>query len=299
VRKLLFVLSFWLSLVLGAAAAETLTLVDGAALSGDIVKFDDNGLLLRVSGEVYTNIPWGKLSQASLKQLTANPKLKPLVEVFIEPDASQRPEPAVIKINPVTRLSIPEHPSLLGGLVGSPVGLVILLVLYLANLFAAFEVAVFRGRPLGQVIGLAALLPIIGPCIFLAMPVKMDKPAEAATGDGVTPGAPVKTEDDIQIVDASWKNEEKKEAKPQVFARGKYTFNKRFLETKFAGFIGELKGEGKTYTMEVRTAKQLLSIERIQQITANEVIFETVQSGQVVVPFGDLQEITLNPKKAE
>ena len=51
--------------------------------------------------------------------------------------------------------------------------------------------------------------------------------------------------------------------------------------------------------MEVRTAKQLLSIERIQQITANEVIFETVQSGQVVVPFGDLQEITLNPKKAE
>jgi len=58
-----------------------------------------------------------------------------------------------------------------------------------------------------------------------------------------------------------------------------------------------LKGEGKTYTMEVRTAKQLLSIERIQQITANEVIFETVQSGQVVVPFGDLQEITLNPKK--
>ena len=28
--------------------------------------------------------------------------------------------------------------------------------------------------------------------------------------------------------------------RPWVFARGKFTFNKRFVETKFAGFIGEL-----------------------------------------------------------
>ena len=68
-RKLLLVLSFWLSLVLGAAAAETLTLVDGAALSGDIVKIEDGGMLLRVSGEVYTNISWGKLSQSDRKSV--------------------------------------------------------------------------------------------------------------------------------------------------------------------------------------------------------------------------------------
>ncbi len=295
-RKTLLVLWLWLGLHLGAIGAESLTLVDGATLSGDIVKFDDNGLLLRVSGEVYTNIPWGRLSQASLKQLTANPKLKPLVEVFIEPDPSQRPPPKEIKINPVTRLTIPEHPSLLGGLVGSPVGLGILLVLYLANLFAAFEVAVFRARSPGQVIGISALLPIIGPVVFLAMPMKMDAPA-AAEGEGDPAGANAKPEDEIKIVDASWKQEEKKEAKPQVFARGKFTFNKRFIETKFAGFIGTLKGEGTTFTMEVRTTKQLFPVTRIAQVTATEVIFETGQSGQVIVPFADIQEVTLTPKK--
>ena len=259
-RKTLLVLWLWLGLHLGAIGAESLTLVDGATLSGDIVKFDDNGLLLRVSGEVYTNIPWGRLSQASLKQLTANPKLKPLVEVFIEPDPSQRPPPKEIKINPVTRLTIPEHPSLLGGLVGSPVGLGILLVLYLANLFAAFEVAVFRARSPGQVMGISALLPIIGPVVFLAMPMKMDAPA-AAEGEGDPAGANAKPEDEIKIVDASW------------------------------------KGEGTTFTMEVRTTKQLFPVTRIAQVTATEVIFETGQSGQVIVPFADIQEVTLTPKK--
>src|SRR5262249_23174887 len=110
---------------------------DGASFTGDIVKFDDNGLLLR-SGEVYTNLAWGRFSQESLKQLTSNPKIRPLVEVFIEPDQSQRPAKAEIKVNPVTRLERPANPSLFGGLVSSPVGLFILFVLYLANLYAGF-----------------------------------------------------------------------------------------------------------------------------------------------------------------
>ena len=49
--------------------------------------------------------------------------------------------------------------------------------------------------------------------------------------------------------------------------------------------------------MEVRTTKQLFPVTRIAQVTATEVIFETGQSGQVIVPFADIQEVTLTPKK--
>ncbi len=299
-RKILFIFCLWLGAAVWAPGAETLTLTDGASLTGDIVKSDDNGLLLRAAGDVYTNLPWGRFSQESLKQLAQNPKLRSLVEVFIEPDASQRPQKAEIKISPVTRLERPAHPSILGGLLRSPVGLLILLVLYLANLFAAFEVALFRARPVAQVVGLSAVLPVIAPAVFLALPMPTEvSPDEASAEGAAAPGVAAKPAEEIQIVEASWKQEEqKKAAGPQVYARGKFTFNKRFIETKFAGFIGELKGQAKTFTMEVRTLKEEFSVERIAQVTATDVIFETVHAGQVVVPFADIQEIKLVPKPA-
>ena len=279
-------------------AAETLTLTDGSTQAGDIVKFDDNGLMLRAAGDAYVTVPWGKLSQDSLKHLTENPKIKPLVEVFIAPDESQRPAKPEIKVNAVTRLEHPAKPSLFGGLMGSPVGLFILLVLYLANLYAAYEVSIVRARPAVQVIGLAAVLPIIGPVIFLVMPMKVEAPPEEndfAAPAGTAAAAAQRTPEEIQIVEASWRQEEKK-PEAQVFARGKFTFNKRFVETKFAGFIGELKGEALNFSMEVKTSSAQFAVAHIQQVAATDVIFETVQSGQVTVPLADILEIKLTPK---
>jgi ribosome maturation factor RimP len=284
----------------GALAAETLTLTDGSTQSGDIVKFDDNGLMLRGAGDAYVNVPWGKLSQDSLKQLTANPKIKPLVEVFIQPDASARLAKPEIQVNAVTRLERPAQPSLFGGLFGSPVGLFILLVLYSANLYAAFEVSVIRARPAIQVIGLSAVLPIAGPVIFLAMPMRVEKPAEEndfAAPAGTAGAAAQRTPEEIQIVEASWRKEEKK-PETQVFARGKYTFNKRFVETKFAGFVGEPKGDALKFSMEVKTAAAQFAVERIMQVAATDVIFETTQPAQVTVALNEILEIKLIPKTA-
>ena len=83
--KILFLSILSLFVAWKAAAAESLTMVDGAAFTGDIIKFDDNGLLLRAN-ETYTNLSWGRFSQDSLKQLSSNPKIRPYVEVFIEPE---------------------------------------------------------------------------------------------------------------------------------------------------------------------------------------------------------------------
>jgi ribosome maturation factor RimP len=289
-----------LAVAFGAAAAEpvSMTLADGTAVTGEIIKFDDNGLMLHLTGEAYatTNIAWSRLSQDSLKHLVANPKLKPLAEPFIEPDASQRPAKPEIKVNEVHRLDRPANPSLLGGLFGSPLGLFLLLVVYGANLYAAYEVSVIRARPAIQVIGLSAVLPIAGPAIFLAMPIKIEAPKEVlefAAPAGTAGAAAARTPEDIQVVEASWKKDEKK-PEPQIFARGKFTFNKRFIETKFVGYFGTPRGDALKFTMELKTSTAQHTVERIMQVAVTEVILET-KTGQVTVPLADIQEIRLVP----
>jgi hypothetical protein len=300
VRKLLFLLSLLLATAFGAAAAEpiSLSLMDGATLNGDIIKFDDNGLMLHLTGETYTttNVAWSHLSQASLKYLSLNPKLRPLAEVFIEPDASARPAKAQITVSEPVRLKRPENPSLLGGLFGSPLGLFLLILVYGANLFAAFEVAVIRARPPLQVIGLSAVLPIAGPAIFLAMPMKVEVQEEVKleyAPAGTATAAAMRSPEDIQVVEASWKKEEAK-PEPQVFARGKFTFNKKFVETKFVGYFGTPRGDALKFAMEVKTAKSLHAVDRIMQVSATDVILET-KTGQATVPLAEILEIRLVP----
>ncbi len=280
------------------AMADTLKLTDGGSVTGDVVKFDDNGLMLHTGEDSYTNLTWAQLSQDALRQLSDNPKIKPLVEPFIEPTAAERPPKAEIHVNPAVRLELPANPSVLGGLIKSPVGIFILLLLYAANLYAAYEIAAVKARPPAQVMGLSAVLPVIGPIIFLIKPMQESKPPEEAVVEEPFPEGE-KTPEEIQVVEISSKNTpEEKKLEPQIFARGKFTFNKRFVETKFAGFIGEAKGDALKFTMELKTAKDQFTVERIMQVGATEVILETVQRGQVTVPLADIQEIKLNPRSA-
>jgi hypothetical protein len=298
VRKILLNLGLCFGLIALAASADTLKLSDGSSLTGDIVKYDDSGVMLHLSGDTYTNILWAQFSQDALQQLSANPKIQPLVEPFIEPTEAQRPPSPEIQVNPVSRLELPADPSVLGGWMKSSVGIFILFVLYAANLFAAFEISVVKARAAAQVMGVAAVLPVIGPIIFLILPMQEQKPVEETVASEPFPEGE-KTPEEIQIVEASWKTTpEEKKPEPQVYARGKFTFNKRFVETKFASFMGEGKGDAAKFTMEVKTFKEQFTVERIMQVAVSEVILETLQRGQVTVPLADIQEIKLNPKTA-
>ncbi|MEI8290444.1 MAG: hypothetical protein WCH99_13320 [Verrucomicrobiota bacterium] len=293
-RNALFIISLWFAAIAGATGAENLMLTDGATVTGEIVKADENILILRLPGEVYsaTNLPWLQLSQDALKSLADNPKTKAYVTPFLQ--HSPAPE---IKTTPITRLAMPESPSLFGGLAKSSVGVFILLVLYAANLYASYEVAIVRGRPVAVVMGLAAVLPVVGPVIFLAMPVKMETPPEE-TAEAEAAGEPPPLEE-IQISEASWQKPEHQQAQPQVFARGKFTFNKRFIETKFADFVGGAAGEmAEKYTLEIDTTQDRFAIVRITQINTDTVVIDAVQRGTVTVPLAEIQEIILNPKSA-
>ena len=208
--KLLWTISgLWLCGLLAAVGADTFSLADGTLLTGDIVRSSDTGLTLRLQDDVYTNVLWTKFSQDALKQLSADPKIKPLVEPFIEIPASERPPKPEIKVQDVTRLELPPKQSLIGALFSSSVGLVALLLIYAANIYAGFEAAIFRSRPIGLGMGVAAVLPVFGPIILLSLPTVVQP--EAAPAESVieseaqtfsVPGMVAK--DEIHIVASSW-----------------------------------------------------------------------------------------------
>ena len=167
---------FWLILTLGLCGgftavtrADTFQLTDGTSVSGDIVLFNEAGITLRTTGGSYTNLVWPKLSQDSLKQLAQNPKIKPLAEAFIETPPA-RPRNTEIQIQEVSRLRLPPKESLFAALLSSSVGFVALLLIYAANVYAGYEIAIVRARPIGLVMVVSSVLPVLGPIIFLCLP---------------------------------------------------------------------------------------------------------------------------------
>ena len=307
--------NFWTILALyflGALAvhADAFQLADGTSFNGDIVTFNDTGVTFRLSGDTYTNVMWSKLSQDTLKQLTQNPKIKPIVEPLIEIPESARPAKPEVQIQEVQRLELPPKQSLLAALFSSSVGIVVLLLIYAANLYAGFEIAVVRSKPIALVMGISAVLPVLGPVIFLSIPGKKETPPpieDAATKADpekfAMPGAPPK--DEIHIAGGSWQQAPPSTvAAPvtQVFQRGQYMFNRRFFETKFSGFFGaERGGAEKNLTMLVKATKGEFVVESIVRLGLNEIYFEAVLDDvrqEIMVPFADIREIQLKPPTA-
>ena len=290
------------------ARADSFSLADGTTVTGDILTFDDFGVKFRLADGNYSDrMPWAKFSQEGLKQLAANPKIQPLVEPFIEIPLSERPQKPEVKLQEVARLGRPAPQSLFGALLSSSVGLFALALIYGANIYAGFEIAVFRARPKALVMGAAAVLPFIGPIIFLALPTQIE-PVSAgeqaeAEADPVTFAVPGQPEEAAGLHLAP-ESADAQNAKPsgQVFQRGQYTFNRRFFETKFSGFFGVVRhGADKDQTLLVKTGGGQFVVERITRISASDIHLEVVQGGtlqEVMLPFAQIQEIQLKPKTA-
>lgn len=297
----------WLCGLFIAARADTFSLADGTSLTGDIVSFDDFGAKFRVADGSYSDrISWTRFSQDGLKQLSANPKIKPLVEPFMDLPASERlhkPEPKIGDVKGLEKIL--SHQSLLGALFSSSVGLFALMLIYAANIYAGFEIAVVRARPKVLVMGVAAVLPILGPIIFLSMPTKIEAAAvEPQTeGDPATFAVPGQAPlpDEIQVADAS-RPPSAAQAAGQIFQRGQFTFNRRFFETKFSGYFGVVRhGAEKNMALLVKTSSGQFIVERITRISSSDVHLEVVQGGahrEIMLPFAQILEIQLQPKAA-
>ena len=352
------VFGLWLcGLALSVSAADNYSLADGTTVTGDIVTFNDGGIVFRTGDDKYTDkMPWTLFSQEGLRELAQNPKIRPLVEPFMELPPVVRAQPVDdIKIQPVSRLELPARQSLLGALAGSSVGVFLLLFVYLANLYAAFEVAVCRARPVPAVMGLSAVLPVIGPIIFYSLPtnqlpsqsafpggIEGEAPAAAPAASAPAPvetaaGQPASTSSaaptpppasraapsaaaaaassakssestdpsDQQYADflvsiSATPDAPKEAAVSQVFKRGQFTFNRRFFETKFAGFLQPARSEtDKKLDFSVKIPQGEFVVQRISRIGVNDLDIEVLQGGQVLVipvPFADIQELSLKTK---
>ena len=315
-RFLWTIFGFWLCGLLAAAGADTYSLTDGTSMTGDVISYNDNGIVFRLSVDQYSQrIPWTKFSQDALKLLANNPKLKPLVEPFIETPPPSRMKKQEVTVHEVSRLELPPKQSLFGALFASSVGLVVLLLIYVANIFAAYEIAAGRAQPIALVMGVAVVLPVLGPIIFLAMPRRVEPAHPAASQPAAVPhtfavgSAAAPAAAGIHIVDASWHASSSSStsaaaapSEAQTFQRGQFTFNRRFFETKFSGYFALIRREAeKNMELTVKTGRAHHVVERITRISTNEMHIEIGQGAvkqEIMVPFAEIVEIQLKPKDA-
>lgn len=297
----LFVSSLcWVWLSVQAAEYQ---LEDGTVIRGEAVSFTGDGVVFRLTTTQFSErVSWAKFSQETLKLLNQDPKATEFAEPFIElpPDTTKKKEEIVIK--PVTR---PENPSRKTGLMEAlmtPVGLLILGVLAVANLFAAFEIAAFKNRPAAVVCGLSAVLPVLGPIFFLVLP-SGDQPAASESFEPVAPEAvnpmagEVKGKGSSLSVSSQGGGAATASLAGQIFKRSDTTFNRRFFETTFGGFFRVVPGEDvKDLVMVFKTAKNEVVGKRVTRITGNEMHVMLQLGGEVPVAFGEISEVRVRHK---
>jgi hypothetical protein len=310
-------------LLAGIARAETLHLTDGRTVTGDVVSMDDTGIVLKLPDGSYADrIGWAKITQADLKDLQQDPKAAEFVGPFIE-ESPEKNKPQQIDIKPVPRLVRPKNHSLLGAMFTSSLGLFTLLVLYAGNIYAGYEISIFRAQPAGLVCGVSAVAPVLGPIIFLAMPTQIKKraeevhPADQPLEQGIAAAIAAEQAQDVHTgaaaepeayapaaATAATAAAAAKAALPptKTYARGQFTFNRRFFETQLPAYFAMTRPEAaRDMVLTVKAARGTYIAQRISRISANDMHLQVVKgaaSEEVVVPFVEVQEVQLKHKDA-
>lgn len=279
-----------------ALQATDYKLVDGTVLSGErVVSASDAGVVLALAdGNISSRTPWNKFSQEALKKfdaefttntrVTAQTKLliKNLI-IRIEPPVNagatnemEAPLPVVPEVikaprPPLTKVEGFERPladpSFFAAM-SSSMGVLAVLIVLAANFFAAFEIAIYKDRPLALVMGVS-VVPIIGPLVFLCMPAaKQGSSKSVATAE--EPLREVGGQKQA-VATAAPENPD------SVFYRpGEVTINKRFIETKLSGFMKMVPtGDYKNLWLAVRTADGEFWTQNITKISQESMTVKT------------------------
>ena len=165
----------------GTVGGAEFTLKDGTVLKGEPVGPDNKGVIIKSeSGSFSTRIDWAKFTQEALKEFAKNPRVAKVIENLLDtpPGGEGDKEENVVipekskKVVPVAReypkpdRNAPQFGFMSGFSTG--IGIVLLLILYGANIYAGHEIAIFRRRPKALVCGIAAGVPVVGHCCFSA-----------------------------------------------------------------------------------------------------------------------------------
>ncbi|HEY3864248.1 MAG TPA: hypothetical protein VGO59_20445 [Verrucomicrobiae bacterium] len=320
-RRFFIILCGWLALGGVVALAGTFPLTDGTKIVGTPESIVDKGVVFQFdSGDLSPRIDWERFTPDALRELMAEAKtdaqrtvLQPMID-NIPQDVAKRKEIVIKPVEPPFR---PKSASGIVGLFGSPAGWFIILVLYGANLFAAYEVSIYRRQPMATVCGLAAIpfVGVLSPIIYGAMPTQRPPPepveapaataveGAAAVAEGVSvtaEGAPAAAGE--PGTEAASPSAPAKPAFPDpiVFARGEFSFNRRFFETKFAGFFRVIPSEAeKDLVLQITCSRGKFAGRRVMRITPNELylqVFKGEASSEEMIPFGEISEVQIRHK---
>ncbi len=312
IRRCAFAFTFIVLTLAFSARAATFKLNDGTSVEGEPVSFTPLGLQVKTAaGEFPPRVGWTNLTQEALKELIKLPKAKTFVEPYIEEDPSDEKAPAlVIKPKVHGHMDRPNPKAGMGSLFSSGLSVVLLLIVYAGNIYAGFEIGIFRNYPPGMVCGVAAVAPVIGPAIFLCLPTRVQKTLDEL-------GAESMSEHGGEVTQLSYVHPGSQDATPEaqaaqeaaaaasqvtVFQRGKTTFNRRFFETKFSGFLKVVPGDAeKDKEIYIKAARGEYVGTRLTRVQANEIIFQIHKgdaTADVIIPFPEIIEIHIRPKSA-
>jgi hypothetical protein len=91
----------------------------------------------------------------------------------------------------------------------------------------------------------------------------------------------------------------KQDSTAQTYKRTEVTMDRRFFETKFAGYF-RMVPENPDMVLVVRTAKQEYVARRISRISSSEVHLQLLRGNtEVGVPFGEISEVLVRHKDAK
>lgn len=288
--------------------AATYALEDGSTIIGEplMSTASDAGVKIRQGDGTYKDVSWGAFSQKDLKEFAKDEKLAEFVEPFIIITAEDKAKLTEVDIKEVKRLARPERGSVIGSLFRSGLGWFIVLLITAANVYAGCEIALFRARNVWLVAGLAAIpfAGFVSNIVWLSLPTYIEKEPEPTHEELVQieeqrPEFKVPLAGEIEAAQAAAEGRDLSVPKDEVFARGKFTFNKRFFETRFADFFGTVRrGDHKFEYMVIKTAKEQIVADRITRVTPTEVHVNAVRgaAGEAGVKFADLHEVRLTAK---
>lgn len=291
-----------------SGSAATYSLEDGGTIIGEplMSTASDAGVKIRMGDGTYTNMSWGAFSQKDLKTFAKDEKLIEFVEPFIIITAEDKARMTEVDIKEPRRLSHPESGSVIGSLFESGLGWLLVLLFIGANVYAGYEISIFRARNVWLVAGLAAIpfFGLISNIIWLSLPTYIEREPEPteeelAEIEAMQPEFKVPLAGEIEAAQAAAEGRDVSVPKDEIFPRGKFTFNKRFFETRFADFFGPIRrGEQKFGFMVIKTSKATIVADRITRVTPTEVHFNVAKggTGEVGVSFADLQEVRLTVK---
>ncbi len=303
-----------LMLVFGVAVpvtAETLELVGGGTVTGEPISANAQGLVVkREDGSFAPRVSWTNFTQNALKQLAQNPKAKNFVEPFLEPEeeaVAARKAATEITIKPVARLERPDPRAGFGALLRSPLSLTLLAILYLANLYAAYELSIFRNYPAALVCTIAAVAPVAGPVLFLCLPRRLhavkEETAEQLADEHQAEHVVAQEGEIVEESPpepASHPGGGSSLPAPTVYQRGHFSFNRRFFETKMPGFLRVVPSEAeKDMILVVKSARGEHTANRISKLTPGELYLHVTKGGasnEVMIPYTELAEIQVRHK---